>query len=172
MSKLPDLALKERIEAYLRSRNITIDNATKSTLDELVHEITVYHEELHFQNDELKRQESSYLDLKNNMKTIMDTVSDLIVFVDSSLKITLANKAFHVAVNKLQSNVRLIDIRSFIDSEDQDKIYHALNDKNSQTILDNIRLSSIDANYKLTISKGIGNSEIEQSIFVFSKENA
>ena len=117
--------IRVKIEEAIEKYKSGIDLSTKTTA-ELLESINIYHQELEYQNDELKRtvlkleeSETKYLDLFENAPLAY-------VIFDYEMKIIEANISFCDLMRVSKQEAYKKSITSFIHREDQDKLYFFL----------------------------------------------
>lgn len=158
MKNLPDHILKERVNAYLNSRNISDQTISKLNIDEMIHEIMVYHEELSFQNDELQNTEQKCIRLKNEYDTVLDLVDDIVLFVNDDYEIIRANNSFYKKTHHDPLTTNRKDFRMIFNQDDQDLLFHGLKQlygEDGQCEVNNLRLKNSDELYKLRCKRMI-----------------
>ncbi|WP_319201658.1 HD domain-containing phosphohydrolase [uncultured Ilyobacter sp.] len=112
--------IRRRISEALESNDIGIDS--KSTIMEALEKLSVYHEELRFQNDELKRANALVENLQKEYESL---------FTEAPVPYLLLNEKFEIqkfnnASRKLFGTSKLlgVSITKFIAHDSQDDIYH------------------------------------------------
>lgn len=159
MKKLPDHILRQRVNAYLNSRNINDDTISKLNLDEMLHEIMVYHEELAFQNDELQNTEQKCLRLQNEYNTLLDIIGDIVIYVNEDYEIIKASASFYKKVYTESMRSSHEDFRRIFHIDDQDLLFHGLKNINEgHCVIENIRLKNDDTLYELRCRQLIHNN--------------
>ncbi|MCF8362696.1 MAG: PAS domain S-box protein [Prolixibacteraceae bacterium] len=114
---------KERLKRQIKEildKNVQKDIG-KMGLDELVAEVSIYHQELEYQNEELMRTQKQLEDTRAGYQSLFDDAPLGYVICDEALKIINANKTFCKMVQN--NNTKNIALTDFITPGAQDKFY-------------------------------------------------
>ncbi len=115
--------LKKRIESVIqKGQEESLDLRFKS-IDELVEEVSVYHQELQYQNQELMRVQRDLDKSENKFKRLFyEGIVPYIVYDEDGM-IELANKAFIRLMGLGSTTIKGHDIRQYIHPNSQDLFY-------------------------------------------------
>lgn len=114
--------LQKKISEVLSDNEKSIYLKRKN-LDELLQEIGIYHQELEFQNDELRRITKSLEDLKNHYTDLFDNAPIGYVLYDENFSIANVNGTFVKALGLQKIELNEDKIVNYIDPNDQDIFY-------------------------------------------------
>lgn len=115
--------LKDKIKAVLREDNIELEDLTQQSIDELAQQISVYHQELYYQNQELLRTQSSLRDSENMFKSLFYNAPIPYVIYDEHGTILMLNHSFETLINDREANIIRQDIAKYVHVNDQDQFY-------------------------------------------------
>lgn len=115
--------LKEKIDMIINS-DMDIEKAvSKKNVDELVEEISIYHQELEYQNQELRRIQLELEESETKYKRLFnESPAGLAVYDDYGV-ISMFNKAFSNLLELPSEDIIGSKIQSYIEPVSQDKFY-------------------------------------------------
>lgn len=126
--------IENRIAEVLQSRVATMDEFATASQSELLHELSVYHQELEFQNEELRSVQFELEAIKNRYADLFDHAPYGYVVIDSDMFIQLANQTVAEMLGTTPKTLAGASLTSFIDPASQDAFYfHARDVFNEQT---------------------------------------
>ncbi len=112
--------LKVKIEEVL-ANNMVKDLSTKGMF-ELVEEISIYHQELEFQNDELRRIQKELEESKIHLTSLFEDAPIGYVVCDENMIVKRANKYFLSLLN-YSNSIQEIKFTDVVDPDSQDAFY-------------------------------------------------
>lgn len=122
-----DNELKQKIEFFLKQKKEHGLDYSNLTIEELVHELNVYYQELEFENEELKRVSRNLDELKNQYEDLfMNAPVGYVVYDEDYSIVSLNNLAKSIIMehHSLQSNHKSpLKFDSIIRAESQDEFY-------------------------------------------------
>ena len=129
-SEIEQKLLKDTIQHKLRGGPSAPDTISSLTIEKLAEEISIYHQELVFQNEELLRQTA---ELKAMQKTYRELFNDApigYIVLDDIGKIIAANTMFSKLVRMELAQIRTLYLTSLIHPESQDAFYFSMRELN------------------------------------------
>ncbi len=133
-------AITSRIDKVLSSEKGPISELSKKTIEEILEEVNVYHQELEFQNQELMRIREELEESKHHYEDLFHNAPIGYVIFDKNSFIKNANIAFAQIVGSEQNSIINQQITYFVHPESQDDLYMFTKDivktkKNINTII-------------------------------------
>lgn len=115
--------LQQRIEQALSNRKIDIDKLSEKTVHEIIEDISIYHQELDFQNQELLRINEDLSALRKQYYDLFDLAPNGYVVFSMEMTILLANQNFVSMFGLHKHDIKKRLITEFIHPEYQDDFY-------------------------------------------------
>lgn len=115
--------LKKKIRQTLGNAVVKSSKLAPLTIDELAHEVSIYHQELVFQNEELMRQTAEAKAMQNKYHALFDDAPTGNVVIDQDDKIIIANKQFGKLVQRDVAEITALSLTSLIHPASQDAFY-------------------------------------------------
>ncbi|MFP4557663.1 MAG: PAS domain S-box protein [Bacteroidales bacterium] len=145
--------IQKRIEQALKSGRENLSNLKGKTLEEILEEISTYHQELEIQNQELQRVYEELDISKQDYQALFDFAPIGYVVVDTSNTIVKANVTFANMVGEKSEELKNKKVNSFIHPNFQDQYYlttkKVLKEKNANSILVKLNVKSKEIFAKL-----------------------
>ncbi len=151
MKKLDEDELRLRIENALKGNK---RNISQLQIDQLIEEVNVYHKELEYQNEELKRAQFDLEESNNRYKSLFADAPTGYLLCDEDFMIRDANNAFYGLIRAHQSVINQ-PISSYVHPRWQDEFFFI-----KQQISKNKQISSHE------ISLNVDNAEVPVKISV------
>ncbi len=115
--------IEQRIAEVLQRRTLPSEDFATASHAELLHELSVYHQELEFQNDELRATQIELEAIKNRYADLFDHAPYGYVVIDSDMTIQLANQTLGEMVGLAPKALSGVSLTRFIDPASQDTLY-------------------------------------------------
>jgi len=119
-------ALQKKIDEITHSRKIDANFLSSRTMDEILEEIGIYHQELEYQNVELMRIRDELELSREHYYSLFDDAPLGYVVIDQGHQIQSSNKVFQRMVGMVRSELVGISLDQFIHPASQDIFYHHL----------------------------------------------
>lgn len=134
--------IQEKIEQLLQRKNDESAMPFKMSMEELANEISVYHQELIYQNEELLRQKQQVEDTTKIYQDLFDKAPIAYVVLDENYKIRSANKTFAEIMNTDIYSLKQKTLTDLIHPESQDAFYQTMRklDRKGQSQLEELRM--------------------------------
>ncbi|MDX9845654.1 MAG: PAS domain S-box protein [Tenuifilaceae bacterium] len=116
-------ALRKRIEDVLRSKKFELGELSSKTLDEVIQEVSIYHQELEYQNQELQRVTDELDRSKLHYHELFQEAPMGYVIVDETNVVTSVNNAFAGYFNSQPDEIKGRLITNYIHADFQDQFY-------------------------------------------------
>lgn len=116
-------ALRKRIEDVLRSKKFELGELSSKTLDEVIQEVSIYHQELEYQNQELQRVTDELDRSKLHYHELFQEAPMGYVIVDETNLVTSVNNAFAGYFNSQPDEIKGRLITNYIHADFQDQFY-------------------------------------------------
>lgn len=138
--------LREKIERTLKNRKIDTDFLSKKSLEEVLEEVNIYHQELEYQNDELRRTRDELEVSKQLFVNLFNESPVGYVLFDSETRIKSVNKAFSSLVGVSVSDLKGMRFTDFIHPKNQNDFYFHIRQlqKNATAQRIQVRLNKTD----------------------------
>lgn len=131
--------IKEKIEKAIDQYKNGLDLSSSSTA-ELLESINIYHQELEYQNDELKRTILKLEESEAKYQDLFENAPISYVIFDYRFKIREANLVFCEMMRVSKEVAKKKRISDFIHPEDQDSLYFFLRNLTQKNLHDEIKL--------------------------------
>lgn len=170
-------SLKTQIDALLNSKKDP-DVGKEHNLEELLQAINIYHQELEFQNEELRRVQEELEFSKNHYISLFEDAPVGYVVYNGSLVIQSVNQSFLRLINASLEETKNLSITRFIHPDSQDTFYHhykgLVNTRQTSTCELLLKSNSSTCNVKVESNiVGESGSPMIRSAFIdMSKEKA
>lgn len=144
--------IKERIlETLKQSQDLSLDpSLAQKSRDEIVENLLQYHEELIFQNDELKASYAALEVLQQKYEMLFEKAPMMYIYLDESFKIIEFNELCQRFMSRIQKGRQIQDI---IHAESQDTLYFHLRklEKSDMRLVDQVMIpvGGLKRHYKL-----------------------
>ena len=122
--------MKDKIYRALSSGDIETGALSSMTLQELAEEISTYHQELVYQNEELLRQTVELKAVQERYRELFDDAPIGYIVLDEDYRIVAANKTFAKMVHMDVAEVKSRYLTSLIHPESQDPFYLSMRELN------------------------------------------
>lgn len=119
---LDDNKIKELIESTIKKGTDIEHSFSETSVEELVHKLSVYHEELIFQNEELARSKAEIEKIEAKFENLFNNSPLGYVITDEELVINLFNKSFIELIGK-NEEIKGTLINRYIAPSSQDIFY-------------------------------------------------
>jgi PAS domain S-box-containing protein len=119
-------ALQKKIDEIIHSRKIDANFLSSRTMDEILEEIGIYHQELEYQNVELMRIRDELELSREHYYSLFDDAPLGYVIIDRDHQIQSSNKVFQQMIGKIRSELVGVSLDQFIHPSSQDIFYHHL----------------------------------------------
>jgi len=115
--------LRLKVEAVLKRGKSDQEDLSGTALDEILQEVSIYHQELEYQNDELQRLHHELEKVKNQNVELFQNAPIGYVVVNLDNQITMVNTSFADMVGLAQNEVFGTAITNYIHPDFQDQFY-------------------------------------------------
>lgn len=119
---MTDEAIRTRLARILEN-NPDPDHLSRGSVEELLAEISIFHEELRYQNQELIRIQASLEQSRLRYQGLFDRSPAGYLVLDESLKILESNSTFRTMLQVEDSDIKGTPLSRYIDPDDQDQFY-------------------------------------------------
>ena len=137
-------SIQKRIEQIISSKDDILEGAYTKSLEQLVEELRVYHVELEFQNDELKRIQQELEKSRDDYQGLFNQAPIGFLVLGENLSIISFNDFFRkMALGKWEGTTNS-DFRRFVHPEEQDRFHHFYQKILKTGLPDQIELKLID----------------------------
>ncbi len=134
--------LKDKIGLMLRNKQLDESILEKLSIRELVEEISIYHQELVYQNEELMRSGAEVEEKKNRYQELFDEAPIGYLVMDDDFNIISANRVFCQQLIKTDlQDVHGQSLTRFIAPHSQDAFYLGMKELQRNGRLDAVELS-------------------------------
>lgn len=117
-------SIRKRIEQVISSKDSILEDAYTKSLEQLVEELKIYHIELEFQNDELKRIQHELEKSRDDYQGLFNQAPIGYLVLDENLRIVSYNDFFKkMALGKWDGTTNS-DFRRYIHPSEQDNFHH------------------------------------------------
>lgn len=113
--------MRKKIRAILDQNSS--GNLEQKSKEEIVEKLNIYHEELYFQNEELKNLTDTLTDTVNSLKTLFESAPVPYALVGEGYRLLDANGLFHRTFREVIVGQ---DVRTMFTAESQDLLYYLL----------------------------------------------
>ncbi len=147
---LDEDTLKQLIESTIKKGTDLEHSFSENSVQELIHKLSVYHEELLFQNEELARSKAEIEKIEAKFKNLFNNSPLGYVVTDEELKINFFNTSFSelLGLNEKLYNTLL---NQYIDPLSQDTFYLFYRDLLKGIEPDYIKISVVNNNEKVPV---------------------
>ena len=129
-AKLDKKALQDKIAYMIRNQEVDEMIMRNMTLQQLLEEVGIYHQELIFQNDELTQRERELEESRIKYQELFDDAPVGYIVMDQDYVIRTANKTFRRYFRLALKDVTGKKLTSFIHSDSQDAFYFTMRELN------------------------------------------
>jgi PAS domain S-box-containing protein len=116
-------ALRRRIGQVLKSRETGLTDLSSKTIEEVLQEISIYHQELEFQNLELMRIQDELERSEKHFEELFSNAPIGYVIVDANSIIHSANALFAEMIGQKPEKLKSQNLNLFVHPEYQDSFY-------------------------------------------------
>jgi PAS domain-containing protein len=116
-------ALRRKIEQVIKSRETGLTNLSGKTIEEVLQEISIYHQELEFQNLELMRIQDDLQRSEKHYEELFSNAPIGYVIVDANSIIHSANAMFAEMFEQKPENLKSQNLNLFVHPDYQDRFY-------------------------------------------------
>ncbi len=116
--------LRKRIEQVISNKDFVLEDAYTKSLEQLLEELKIYHIELEFQNDELKRIQHELEKSRDDFQGLFHQAPIGYLVLDENLKIVSYNDFFKKMTLGKWEGTTNSDFRKFIHPSEQDNFHH------------------------------------------------
>ncbi len=116
-------ALRLRIENVLKNKKFDADALSNKTLEEILEEVSIYHQELEYQNTILQRITQELEISRIHFAELYDDAPVADALIDESHNLISVNKAFCKLLNITCNETKKENIGRYIHPEFQDQFY-------------------------------------------------
>ncbi len=121
-----DKELRKRIEEILKERIIDEKFLSSKSFDEIIEEISIYHQELEFQNCELLRVRDELEQSKQHYASLFNDAPIGYVLFDLNTIISVANNSFASMVGIAKGDIKGCKLTDYVDPSCQNEFYFHL----------------------------------------------
>ncbi len=119
---MSDESIRSRLARVLED-NPDPEHLSRRSVEELLSEISIFHEELRFQNQELIRIQASLEQSRLRYQGLFDRSPAGYLVLDESQKILESNSTFRTMLQVEDPDIKGTSLSRYIDPEDQDRFY-------------------------------------------------
>lgn len=116
-------SLKERIQEFLNEPNKVFHDIHEKTMEELLETISIYQEELEFQNQELRNTQEILMQSEKRFSSLFYGTPIGLVLLNAQAEISEVNPVFLNLINQSNDKVRGRLLTDFIHEKSQDAFY-------------------------------------------------
>lgn len=123
--------MKQRIEAVLKQDALYIDALKSKPMEELLQEVSIYHQELEYQNLELRRVQEELEKSRSHYVSLFDEAPVAYLVLDHNHRIVAANHSLCLMMKTRSEDLLESPFEKWVSKESQDDVYFHL--KNLKT---------------------------------------
>ena len=151
--------LQQRIEEAIKKRHIDPDFLKSKPMEELMQEISIYHQELEYQNLELLRVQEELEDSRLHYISLFQDAPVAYVVIDRHHCIQAVNREFCLLTGAVEKEVMGERIETFILPESQDDVYHHLRNLTRVSRMDSMQI-------QLQTHQGIRTAKVQSNLLM------
>ena len=136
-------SFKKKIDEIIKNKGKNLSNLSNKSFEEILEEVNIYHQEIEFQNQELKRIQDELEKSKAHYTELFQNAPVGYLLFDSGHNTISANQAFADIVGFPISEIKSKAITQFIHPDDQDSFYIL-----TKNLIKNIAYKRVELRFK------------------------